>query len=83
MVVDPLRRIAVLVQPRNMRAYPSTRVSERIGAAGNSIRVVMVDRRCPINRYATQDETQKNGHVEPVAAPHQQVVPADYKHAGV
>ena len=35
-----------------------------------------------INGHATQDEAQKDWHDQPVAAPHQQVVFANYKHAG-
>ena len=31
---------------------------------------------------ATQDEAQKDWYVQPMAAPHQQVVPANYEHAG-
>jgi hypothetical protein len=34
------------------------------------------------NGQATQDEAQKDWHVQPVAAPDQQVVPANYQHAG-
>jgi hypothetical protein len=32
---------------------------------------------------ATQDESQKDWHVQPVAAPHQQMRSANYKHAGL
>ena len=35
-----------------------------------------------MNGQATQNEAQKDWHVQPVAAPHQQVVPANYEHAG-
>src|SRR5262249_56044029 len=32
--------------------------------------------------HATQDEAEKDWHVQPVTAPHQQVVLANHKHAG-
>jgi hypothetical protein len=38
---------------------------------------VLIDRRCPTNGQATQDEAQENWHVQPVAATHQQVMPAN------
>ena len=70
-----------MMQSRHMRAYPDANVSERIKAFRLRIWVVPIDRRCPINGYATQDKAQKDWRIEPVAAPHQQVVPADYTHA--
>ena len=82
-VVHPVRRTAVLAQPGHMRAYPDTDVRKRIEIPGQWIWFVPVDRRCPINGHATQDETQKDWHVQPMAAPDQEVVPADYKHAGL
>jgi hypothetical protein len=81
-VVDPIRRTAVLVQPRYMRAYPDAEVRQRIEIPGHWIWFVLIDRRCPINGHATQDEAQKDWHVQLVAAAHQQVVPANYEHAG-
>src|SRR5713101_518957 len=33
--------------------------------------------------HATQDDAQKGWHVQPVAAPHQQVMLANYEHAGL
>jgi hypothetical protein len=82
-VVDPVRRIAVLMQLWYMRAYPNTNVRKRIEIPGQWIRFVLKDRRCPINGHATQKEAQKDWYVQPVAAPHQQMVPANYKHAGL
>src|SRR6516164_2045412 len=83
MVVDPVRRIAVLVQPWYMRAYPYTDVRKRIDIPGQWIWFVLVDRRRPIDGQATQDETEKDWHVQPMAAPHEQVVSANYTHAGL
>src|SRR5262249_52491052 len=82
-VVDPLRRTAVLVQPGYMRAYPDADVRERIEVPGQWIWCVLIYGRCPVNGHATQDEAQKDWHGQPVAAPHQEVVPANYKHAGL
>jgi hypothetical protein len=72
-----------LVQPWYMRAYPSAGLRKRIEIPGHWIWFVLIDRRCPINRHTTQDEAKKNWHVQPVAAPHQQVMPANYPHAGL
>src|SRR5262249_52759042 len=66
-----------------MRAYPDTDVRERIDIPGQQIWFVLIHGRCPVNGHPTQDEAQKNRHVQPVAAPHQDMVPADYKHAGL
>jgi hypothetical protein len=82
-VVDPVGRVAVLVQPWDMSAYPDANVSERIKSSRLWIWSVFINRRCPINGDATQDKAQKNGDVQPVAAPHEQVVPANYTHAGL
>jgi hypothetical protein len=49
---------------------------------GHWILFVLIDRRCRTNGQATQDEAQKNWYVQPVAAPHEQVVPANNTHAG-
>jgi len=81
-VVDPVRRTAVVMPCRHMHTYPDTDVCERIEVPGPWIWSVLIDRRCPINGHATQDEAQKDWHVQPVAAPDQEVVPADYTHAG-
>jgi hypothetical protein len=56
---------------------------ETIDVRGQWIWFVLIDRRCPINGQATQDETQEDWQVQPVAAPHQQLVPASYKHASL
>src|SRR5713226_3116074 len=58
-VVDQVRRTAVLVQPWYMRAYPDTDVRERIDIPAQWIWFVLIDRRCPVNGHTTQDEAQK------------------------
>jgi hypothetical protein len=55
---------------------------ETLSVGADRIWSVLIDRRCPINGQATQDQAQKDWHVQPVAAPYQQVVPANYKHTG-
>src|SRR5215471_13785709 len=82
MVVDPVAGNAVLLQPWNMRANPSTGVRNRVETPGHRIWIVLIDGGCPINGHATQDEAQKDWNVQPMAPPYQQVVPANYKHAG-
>src|SRR5713226_1484740 len=82
-VVDPVRRTAVLVQPWYMRAYPDTDVRERIDIPAQWIWFVLIDRSCPVNGDTTQDEAQKDWHVQPMAAAHQQVMLVNHKHAGL
>ncbi len=62
-VVDPLRRTAVLVRSGHMRAYPDTDVRERIDVSRQWIWFVLIDRRCPVNGHTTQDKAQKDWHV--------------------
>jgi hypothetical protein len=66
-----------------MRAYPDADVRKRINASRLKIWFVMIDRRCPVNGNAAQDEAEKDWHVQPVAPPDQQVVSAHYTHAGL
>src|SRR5262249_17433239 len=66
-----------------MSAYPDAEVPKRIGIPGQWIWCVLIDRRCPVNGYATHDEPQKNWHGQPMTAPNQQVVPANHTHAGL
>jgi len=42
-VVDPVRRAAVLVQSGHMGAYPDTDVSKGIEIPGQGIRFVLID----------------------------------------
>ena|SRR6267378_1066144 len=78
-----LAREAVGARWRLCVGYPDTDVGETIDVPGQGIWFVLIDRRCPINGQATQDETPEDWDVQPVATPHQQVVPANYKHAGL
>src|SRR5215472_3757562 len=65
-----------------MRTDPYADVRNRIGVPGQCIGLVFIDRRCPIDRHATQDEPDKDWHGQPMTAPHQQVVSANHTHAG-
>src|SRR6516162_459755 len=63
--------------------------TERTGALSKeernsrSLDFVCADRPEMPNKWTgTQDEAQKNWHVQPVAATHQQVMPANNTHAG-
>ncbi|MGC1785599.1 MAG: hypothetical protein WA718_02585 [Terriglobales bacterium] len=60
-VVNPVRRTAVMMQSWYMRAYPYTDVRQRIEILGHWIWFVLIDRRCPINRHAAQDEARRIG----------------------
>jgi len=61
---------------------PGARFLKRNEIPGHWILFVLIDRRCPTNGQVTQDEAQKNWHVQPVAATHSQVMPANNTHAG-
>src|SRR5262249_27608893 len=82
-IVDPVRRTGVLMQSWYVPADPDADVRERIKIPGQRIWFVRIDGRCPINGHATEDEAKKDWHGQPVAAPHQEVVPANDKHAGL
>jgi hypothetical protein len=72
-----------MMQSGHMRAYPDADARKRIRASRLQIWFVVIDGRCPVNGHATQDEAQKDWHVQPVAPAHQQVMSANYTHAGL
>jgi hypothetical protein len=82
-VVDPVRRTVAVMQCRHMRADPGTDVRERIDIPAHWIWFVLIDRRCPVNGHTTQDEADKDWHVQPMAASRHQVMLVNRKHAGL
>src|SRR5690348_7569353 len=82
-VVEPVRRTAVMMQSGNMRAYQFAEVRKRIDISGHWIWFVLINRRGPIDGQATQNEAEEDWHVEPVAASHERVVSANHTHAGL
>ena|SRR5215470_11399512 len=64
-------------------AHPDANVGQWIKAPGVRISFVPIDRRCPLNGHATEDEAEKDWQVQPVAAPHHQVMSVNYTHAGL
>jgi hypothetical protein len=49
----------------------------------SSADLVRADRPEMPNKWTCQDEAHKDWHVQPVAAPHKQVMPSNYTHAGL
>jgi hypothetical protein len=82
-VVDPVWGTGVVPQSWHMRAYPDAHVRDGIKVSGLRIWLMLIHGRGPVNRDATQNQAKKDGQVQPVAASHQEVVPANYTHAGL
>src|ERR1700677_953249 len=80
-VVDPVRWTAGVMLSGHMSAYPDSDVRRDIEVSRVRIWLVLVDRRSPVNRDATQNEAKKDGHIQPVAPAHQEMVLPDDEHA--
>ena len=52
-----------------------------IGVSRIRIWLVLIDRRSPVNRDATQNEAKKDRHIQPVTPAHQEMVFPDDEHA--
>src|ERR1700678_1250559 len=65
----------------HMSAYPDSNVCHDIEVSRIEIWLVLIDRRSPVNRDATQNEAKKDGHIQPVAPSHQEMVLPDDEHA--
>src|SRR5882762_6394431 len=66
---------------RHMGAYPDSNIGGHIGVSRIRIWLVLIDRRSPVNRDATQNEAQKDRHIQPVTPAHQEMVFPDDEHA--
>ena len=82
-VVDPVRRILVVVQPGYVSTNPDSGVSEVIEAAGRRIWIMLINGRSPVDRYAAKNQAEKERNGKPVTNPYLKVVPADYEGAGL
>ena len=54
-VVDPVGWAAVAMQSGHMGAYPDSNIRHDIEVSSKRIRLVLIDRRTPVNRDAAQD----------------------------
>ena len=66
---------------RHMGAYPDSNIRRHIEVSRNRIWLVLIDRRSPVNRDATQNEAKKDRHIQPVTPAHQEMVFPDDEHA--
>src|SRR5580698_6342159 len=80
-VVNPVWRTAVMMLSGHMCAHPDTDVREIVEVASLWIRRVLIDRRSPVNRDATQNEAKKDRHIQPVTPSHQEMVFPDDEYA--
>jgi hypothetical protein len=69
-VVDPVRRTAVVAESRHMSAYPDPDICQIIKIPGLRIWFVLIKWRSPVDSYAAQDEAEQNWHIQPVAPSH-------------
>src|SRR5690348_16351880 len=80
-VVDPVGWTAVAMQSPHLGAYPDSKIRRHIGVSRIRIWPVLIDRRSPVNRDATQNEAKKDRHIQPMTPAHQEMVPPDDEHA--
>src|ERR1700733_10101670 len=69
------------MQSRHMDAYPDSNIRRHIDVSRIRIWLVLVDRRSPVNRDATQNETKKDRYIQPATPAHQEMVFPDDEHA--
>jgi hypothetical protein len=80
-VVDPIGWTAVVMQSRHMSAYPDSNIRRHIGVSGIRVWLMLIDRRSPVNRDATQNQAKKDRRIQPVTLAHQEMVFPDDEHA--
>ena len=68
------------MQSGHMRTYPDADVREIVEVAGPRIRLVLIDRRSPVNGNTAQDEAEKDRHIQPMTPSHQKMVLPGYEH---
>jgi hypothetical protein len=69
------------MQSGYMGAYPDSDIRHHIDVSRSWIRLVLIDRRSPVNRDAAQNESEKDWDVQPVTQTHQEMVLFEYEHA--
>src|SRR6266481_4006919 len=80
-VVNPVGWTAVMMLSGHMGAYPDSNIRRHIDVSRIRIWLVLIDRRSPVNRDATQNEAKKDRHIQPVTPAHQEMVFPDDEHA--
>src|ERR1700744_3456107 len=80
-VVNPVRRTSVVVLTRDISADPNPDIRHHIEVSCGWVRLVLIDRRSPVNRDAAQNEAKKERHVQPMSPPYEEMVPFNHEHA--
>src|SRR5580700_9402825 len=80
-VVDPVRRTSVVLWTRDMRANPDSNIRRHIEVSCGWVRLVLINRRSPVNRDAAQNEAKKERHVQPMSPPYEEMVSFNHEHA--
>src|ERR1700676_4300763 len=81
MVINPIGRAIVVMQPGHMGAYPDSDIGQHVEVPCIRIWLVLIDRRTPVNRDAAQNEAEKDRHIQPVTPAHQEMMPPGHEQA--
>src|ERR1700676_853987 len=81
MVINPIGRAIVVMQPGHMGAYPDSDIRQHVEVARIRIWLVLIDRGAPVNRDTAQNEAEKDRHIQPVTPAHQEMMPSGHEHA--
>ena len=60
---------------------PDSDIRCHVKASGNRVRLVLINRRGPVNGDTAQNKAKKQRHVQPVTPTHQDMVSFDHEHA--
>ena len=81
MVVNPVGWTAVVMHSGHMGAYPDSNIRCHIEVSRIRIWLVLIDRRSPVNGDAAENKAEKDRHIQPVTAAHQEMVLLDHEQA--
>src|SRR5262249_6570958 len=81
MVVDPIRVTRAIPCARQVSTNPHSGIGKIVGGTSLRTWIVLINRRSPINRNSTDDESQKKGNIQPMADSNEHVMFPDYTHA--
>src|SRR6266404_1896005 len=64
-------------------AYPDSNIRRHIDASRIQIWFVLIHGRSPVNRNATDNEAEKDRHIQPVTPAHQEMMLPGHERAGL
>src|SRR6266404_238149 len=82
-VVKPVGWTAEVMQSGHVAAYPDSNIRSHIDASRIQIWFVLIHGRSPVNRNATDNEAEKDRHIQPVTPAHQEMMLPGHEHAGL